>query len=205
MRVTGTTTQRRLGSESAKNRGLLIEATERLLIEEGYPAVTARKVASKAGLKVQLVYYYFQTMDDLILAVVQKNTAKRLERFEQALAAAEPLRAIWELNSDPPSAIPAAELIAMASHREAIRTEIIASSSHFRTLQIEAVAQLLKAKGVDLEKYPAAGIVTIVAALARAMVQDCALGTSEGYEEAVMLVERGLAFLSKAPVLELSE
>ena len=80
---------------------------------EGYAAVTARKVAGKAGLKVQLVYYYFQTMDDLILAVIRKNTAKRLERFAQALVSAEPLRALWELNSDPSYVIPATELVAL--------------------------------------------------------------------------------------------
>ena len=48
---------------------------------------------------------------------------------------------------------------------------------------------------MNQEVYPAAGIVTIFAALARAMAQDCALGVTDGYVEAVMLVERGLAFI----------
>ena len=174
------TTQRRLGAENAKNRAVLVDATEQILCEEGYAAVTARRVASKAGLKVQLVYYYFKTMDDLILAVVRRNTAKRLEQFVQALVSPEPLRALWELNSDSSSAIPATELIALANHRETIRTEIVAAARQFRTLQIDAVARLLAAKGVDQEAYPAAGIVTIVAALTRAMAQDCALGVRRG-------------------------
>ncbi len=92
--------QRRLGTESAKNRALLIEAAERLLSAEGYVAITARKVAAKAGLKLPLVYYYFKTMDDLILEVARKNTAKRLKRFVRALTSPEPLRALWELSSD---------------------------------------------------------------------------------------------------------
>ncbi len=191
------TTQRRLGAESAKNRALLVDATEQVLCEEGYAAVTARRVARKAHLKVQLVYYYFQTMDDLILAVVRKNTAKRLERFVQALVSPEPLRALWELNRDPSSAIPATELIALANHRETIRTEIVAAARQFRTLQIDAVARLLAAKSVNQELYPAAGIVAIVAALARAMAQDCALGVGDGYAEAVMLVEHGLDLFCK--------
>lgn len=188
-------TQRRLGAENAKNRALLIDATEQILCEEGYAAVTARRVASKAGLKVQLVYYYFQTMDELILAFARKNTAKRLERFVQALVAPEPLRALWELNSDPASAILATELIALANHRETIRTEIVANGQQFRALQIDAVAGLLAAKGVNPEAYPPSAIVTIAAALARTMAQDCALGVTEGYAEAVGLVQRGLDFL----------
>jgi AcrR family transcriptional regulator len=189
--------QRRLGTENAKNRVLLIEATEHLLCEEGYVAITARKVAEKAGLKLPLVYYYFETMDELILEVVRKNTAKRLKRFVRALASPEPLRAIWELARDHTSAISTTELIALANHRESIRTEVVVIAREFRALQTEAVDRLLAAKGVDREAYPAAGIVTIVTALTRAMAQDSALGVADGYAEAVSLIERGVEFLSR--------
>jgi hypothetical protein len=43
---------------------------------------------------------------------------------------------------------------------------------------------------VDPERFPAAGIVTIVTALARALVQDSALGVPDGYAEALKLTER---------------
>jgi AcrR family transcriptional regulator len=193
------TAQRRLGTENAKNRSRLVDATEWMLREEGYAAVTARGVAAKAGLKVQLVYYYFQTMDDLILAVVRRFTARRLERFEEALASPEPLRALWQLNSDA-TGIPASELIALANHRESIRTEVVAAACQFRALQIEAVDRLLTSAGFDRKTYSAAGIVAIVAAVARAMVQDCALGVSEGYGDAVAIIERGLALYGSADV-----
>lgn len=190
------TTKRRLGSENAKNRERLIVAAGELLREEGYAAITARNVAGKAGLKVQLVYYYFRTMDDLIREVIRKNTEKRLKRLVQAVAAPDPLRALWELNADPAGAIPASELVALANHRESIRKEIVAAARQFRTLQIEAVDHLLAARGVDREAWPAAGIVTILTALTRAMVQDYAFGVTDGYPEAIRLVEQGIGFLS---------
>ena len=192
--------QRRLGTESAKNRALLIEAAERLLSEEGYVAITARKVANKAGLKLPLVYYYFKTMDDLILEVARKNTAKRLKRFVRALATPEPLRAIWELSRDHTSAISTTEVLALANHRESIRTEVVAAARQFRALQIEGVDQLLTAKGVDKSLYPAAGIFTIVTALTRAMAQDSAIGAADGYAEAVSLIERGIDLLLRDKV-----
>lgn len=190
------TSRRRLGSENAKNRERLIVATEELLCEGGYAALTARKVASQAGLKVQLVYYYFRSMDDLILEVIRKNTERRIKRLVQALASADPLRALWDLNADPTGAISATELVALANHRESIRKEIVAAGKQFRNLQIEAVDRLLAARGVDRERWPAAGIVTIVTALTRGMVQDYRFGVGDGYPEAVRLIERGIEFFS---------
>jgi AcrR family transcriptional regulator len=191
------TKSRRIGVDGAKNRELLIDAAEHILCDEGYAAITARSVATKAGLKVPLVYYYFQTMDDLIAALVKKNTAHRLERFVKALASPEPLRALWKLNSDPSRTIPATELIAMANHYQSVRTEIVAAAKQFRNLQIDAMRSLLAARGIDEEIFPAGAVVTIITALTRSMAQDYALGVSDGYDEAVMVVERTLDLLTK--------
>src|SRR5262249_23627983 len=56
---------RRRGDESSATRALLLEAAEDLMREEGYPAVTTRRLAGRVGVSNQLVHYYFRTMDDL--------------------------------------------------------------------------------------------------------------------------------------------
>lgn len=190
--------KRRMGVETAKNRSRLIEAAADLMVEEGYAAVSARKVATKAGLKVQLVYYYFEDMDDLILAMVKRNSTRRLKKFVRILAGPDPLRALWVMNRDSTSAASTTELLALANHREAIRSEVVKTAKEFRQLQIEAVEQLLGDYGVDQKEVPAAAVVTIVAALSRAMAQDSALGVDEGYPEAVALVERCLDGLAQS-------
>ena len=38
---------RRIGAPDAKNRGVLLDAAEQLLLEEGYAAVTSRRVAER--------------------------------------------------------------------------------------------------------------------------------------------------------------
>ena len=116
---------RRLGAEGSQVRARFVDAVEAILSEEGYQGISARQVAAKAGLKTQLLYYYFRTMDDLLLAVVQRVNERRLERFEEALASPEPLRALWQLNSDASAATLAAELTSIATHRNAIRAEIV--------------------------------------------------------------------------------
>ena len=54
---------RRLGTPDAKNRQVLIDAAEQLMLEEGHTAVTSRRVAEKAGLKA----------GDIILKIDDKN------------------------------------------------------------------------------------------------------------------------------------
>jgi TetR/AcrR family transcriptional regulator len=181
---------RRMGVENSKMRTLFVEAAEALLREEGYMSISARQVAAKAGLKTQLLYYYFQTMDDLILAVVKRINERRQQRFEEALAAANPLRAIWELNSDPSSAAVSAELTSIATHREAIREEIVRSAQQFRSQQIEAVSRLIGARGKA--DYPAAGLVMIAIGVARTIITESALGLTEGHAEALAIIDRAL-------------
>ena len=57
----------------AKNRGVLLDAAEQLMLEDGYAAVTSRRVAERAGLKPQLVHYYFRTMDELFIEVFRRR------------------------------------------------------------------------------------------------------------------------------------
>ena len=95
------TSTRRIGTESSATRTALLDAAQQVLLEEGYAAATSRRVAARAGLKPQLVHYYFRTMDDLFLALVRRGAEQNLERQAEALASPEPLRALWELSSDP--------------------------------------------------------------------------------------------------------
>ena len=178
-------------------RTRFIDAAEDLLREEGFMAVSARQVASRAGLKNQLLYYYFRTMDDLILAVLGRVNERRMERFQEALASPEPLRALWELNCDPSGAALAAEFTSIAGHREAIRAEIVSSARHFRALQVEAVSRLMGAH--DGPASPAAGMVMLAAALGRAIVAETALGFDDGHPEALAMVERALAYYGAPP------
>jgi TetR/AcrR family transcriptional regulator len=196
---------RRLGVENSVNRNRLVEAAAALLREQGNAALSARQVAGKAGLKPQLVYYYFHTMDDLVTAVVQQVNQNRLERFQRALAARQPLQALWEMNSDPSGANLSSALISLAVHREAVRAEIAHNAEQFRRLQIEAVERLFREQGVDPQLYPAAGIVMIVASLARGIVSESALGVSVGHAEALKIVERAIAQFKPGPRAALRE
>src|SRR5690348_16961178 len=50
-----TATAQKVTADDPVNRKALLDAAERLMLEEGYAAVTTRRVAARAGLKPQLV------------------------------------------------------------------------------------------------------------------------------------------------------
>src|SRR5689334_15684353 len=109
---------RRIGAESSETRAALLDAAERLLLEEGYAAVTSRRVASQADLKPQLVHYYFRTMEDLFLAIFRRRADQALARLDATLAAPQPLRALWTLSSEPAGNRFTIEFAALANHRK---------------------------------------------------------------------------------------
>src|SRR3954447_8663133 len=115
---------RRIGTTDSKTRAQLVNAAEELLLEEGYAAVTSRRVGAKAGLKPQLVHYYFRTMDDLFVEVFRRGADEDIARFERAVAADGSLHSLWKLNSDPRGAAFTIEFVALANHRKSIRDEI---------------------------------------------------------------------------------
>jgi AcrR family transcriptional regulator len=183
---------RRLGLENAQSRNLLIEAADKIMIEEGAHAVSARRVAERAGLKPQLVHYYFKTMDDLLIAVFRRAQEGYLERHEKAMAGNQPLNALWKLNSEPLGARRMMEFIVLAGRRDAVRAVILESAAESRKLQIAAISRVLKDRGIDRTVFPPAGIALLMATMSRGMLMEETLGISLGHPELRSIVKRFL-------------
>ncbi len=183
---------RRIGAESSASRGLLLDAALRLMVDEGYAAVTSRRVAAEAGLKPQLVHYYFRTMDELFVAVVRRGAAQNLERQARALSSPQPLRALWELNSDPTGTTLLTELAALANHRKAVRSELAVFAEQFRRQQEEALPAILERCGIGPEIVPPLAAPVILTGLTRIIGVERDLGLTTGHTELRELVERWL-------------
>lgn len=185
-------TSRRLGDESSKTRALLIDATAEIMQDEGYPAVSARRVAERAGLKPQLVHYYFRTMDDLFVAVFRQASDQHRDRLNAALASPTPLKALWALFSDRTGTRLTMEFTALANHRQAMRDEVVRDAEHFRELQAKALEGVLADRGVPADELPAIGMALLMAAISRALVMEDTLGVQGGHAELLAFIERHL-------------
>jgi AcrR family transcriptional regulator len=177
-------------------RHRLIEATAKLMRDEGYAAATSRRVAAEAGVKQALVYYYFPTMDDLFVEVLRAGADASLDRMRTALTDDDPLRALWEMNSDSRLTGLNTEFMALANHRKAIRTELRTYAERVRDIETAAVTVALRARGIDLAKYPPVAVSMLIAQTARSLCNEDAVGVTLGHDELRTLVETLLAALA---------
>jgi AcrR family transcriptional regulator len=182
---------RRIAGPNAKNRTVLLDAAEQLMLEEGYAAVTSRRVAAAAGLKPQLVHYYFRTMDDLFLEVFRRRAEQAFEQVERALESDRPLRALWEHATDPRGTALTMEFSALANHRKAIRDEIARYAERFRARQAEGLERALTSRG-DRAALPPVVLSVLLTSLSVVLVMDQALGVSVGHAETIEVVDRYL-------------
>lgn len=179
-------------ARDSTTRDMLIDATSRVMVEEGYAAATSRRVAAEAGVKPALVHYYFPTMDELYLDVFRRGAAAYLERQREALASEKPLHAFWETLIEPKDARLLLEFMGLANHRKEIRAEISAWQERWREMQITALNFIVREHGLDTSEFPPAGIAVVIAAVGRTLILEQTLGTKGGHDEAVALVNRFL-------------
>ena len=201
--MTSSSGARRIGAPDAKNRGLLLDAAEQLMIEEGYAAVTSRRLAHKAGLKPQLVHYYFRTMEERFLEVFRRRAEEGLEVQAQSLQSPQPLWALWRFGTDPAFTRISMEFMALANHRKELRAEIAYYAERFREEQRQAVTAALQRYGVnnreDGEDVPPVVWTVLMTSLSRFLVLEQAVGISGGHAETMELVERYLRRLEGEP------
>jgi AcrR family transcriptional regulator len=191
---------RRVAGPNGKNRAVLLDAAERLMRTEGYAAVTSRRVADEAGLKPQLVHYYFRTMDDLFLEVLRRRAEQNLERYGHALTSDRPVRALWDLTTDSRGAALTMELAALANHRKAVRTEIARYAERFRRMQLGVLASVLDDAGISTDRCPPVVALLAMTGISQVLALENALGITTGHEETVAFVERQIDELEGAPV-----
>lgn len=181
---------RRMAVDGARQRELIVDAAEALLADGAGTTISARTVTSKAGLKSQLLYYYFHTMDELILEVVRRIEARRIRRLETALAEPDPLLAILEMNTDPAVTTLSSGILALAGRSRPVRDEIIRAAREFRAMQVKAVTRLLNERGASVDPALVAGMVFIASAVMRTIDGEAAFGLSDGHEQAREIIEK---------------
>lgn len=193
--MTSTKTARRLGAPEAKNRTVLLDAAEQLMRDEGYAAVTSRRVADKAGLKPQLVHYYFRTMDDLFMALFRRGADQMRHLQEQALKSSQPLWALWELNTMAAGTAMTMEFIALANHRKALRAEIASYAELFRREQIKALTAAMERYDIPFDEYSPTVLMVLLTGATQVLVQEQILDMTVGHDETIEFAHKWLTIL----------
>src|SRR5690242_6718568 len=72
-----------------------LDAAERLLVEVGYAGITTRRLAEEAGANHGLVHYYFGSMEELYVQVLERFTRRLIERQRAMYASDRPFLEKW--------------------------------------------------------------------------------------------------------------
>jgi len=169
------------------------------MIDQGYAALTARKVAERVGLKHQLVYYYFHSMDELLLTAFRRRTGQVMARVEQAIGSPRPLQALWDAHSDPVQAALTVEYMALANHNEAIRAETVEFGERLRRTGLTEVAQRLGETAPKADALNPFAITMAIQSISGILGMEAALGISGGHAEMRALVQWCLDQLQPSP------
>jgi AcrR family transcriptional regulator len=189
---------RRIGAADSETRASILDTTEQLMVNEGYAAVTTRRVAKEISLAPGLVHYYFPTTDDLLVAVYRRAAGQTIERLKVAVLSDQPMRALWTISIDAACTALTMEFMAMANHRKAIRSEIVSSGEKARKLQADALSKLGIGNGEH--QSSSLGITVLLTGISRLLVMEEALGLSSGHKEASAMVENWVRQLDKCLV-----
>jgi AcrR family transcriptional regulator len=186
---------RRRAADDTGTRNALLDAAEAIMVEDGYAAVSSRRVAARAGLNPALVYYYFDTMDGLFVELFRRGSEKSIERYALALLSPQPLWAFWDLTHDQSNHARTMEFIALANHRKAIRVEIANLSRRHRDMQVDVLTRVLKGYGLDIGTWPPVTIIIALAGISRYLLLEEVFGVDTGHEEMVQVIEREIRAL----------
>jgi AcrR family transcriptional regulator len=189
---------KRLGTQKSATRASLIDAAEQLMLEEGYAAVTTRRLAETSGIKFQLIYYYFNTLEDLLLEVVERHTQRIGAAMDKVLESEEPLRAIWDFQRSPLSGGKViGELAVLAKQYDRVRAAIATDAEAGRAREVQALTAYLQRRRIDVG-VSALDLILLLNSIARTLRMEGAYGMSAGHANLEALVEGWLQRIEKA-------
>lgn len=144
-------------ADGASTRTLILEATRRRLVEQGYANLNVRDIAADAGVNHALIGYHFRGKQQLVLAVLDEANTRLLERQAGMYAAPTPASQKWrqarefyeeDLNSGFVKLL--MELMAASFHDEVLRAEFTPRLLAWQKLIEGAVDEFLAGSGLKL-------------------------------------------------------
>jgi AcrR family transcriptional regulator len=164
-----------------------LDAAERLLVEVGHAGITTRRLAQEAGANHGLVHYYFGSMENLLVRVLERFTERLIVRQRAMYAADVPFIEKWRnamryLDEDFSSGYQKVwyELQAMAWNKPELRERIAHVTVEWREVLAEAFEQGRREHGIEM---PVDALVALVATFNQGLILERLSGIDSGHRE----------------------
>jgi AcrR family transcriptional regulator len=193
-------------STRAETEDAFLDAAERLLIEVGYSGMSTRRLADEAGANHGLVHYYFGSMENLFVRVLERFTERLIARQREMYARPDlsPLEkwktAMEYLESDLAAGYPKIwlELQALGWSHPEIAERVGHVNGQWRAVLTEAFDEMMDEYGLDRERFPLPAMVSLVMTFNEGIMVERLSGISTGHRELLEMVERWLESLEEA-------
>lgn len=182
-----TTSRRLMGPSGSAIWHQMLDATEDILRKEGYGALTSRRVAERIGVQHRLIYYYFHTMDDLIVQTFRRRAVRERERLQQALVSEQPIHQIWEVCAHIQDADLISEFLALAKRIAPLRKEIVVLFKEYRALLAAALASAFERRSIA-SRIPPVALAMLTTNIALSLIREAELGVKTGHPEVLGVV-----------------
>jgi AcrR family transcriptional regulator len=185
--------------------GAFLDAAERLLIETSWADVTVRRLAAEAGLNHGLVHYYFGSMEEVFVQVLERFTSRLTERQRTMYRGDAPFIEKWRsavryLDEDHDSGYQKIwfELQSMSWNRPELRERVASVTDAWRGVLTEAFSTAMKEYGLDRRRFHVDAIVTLVITFNEGLMLERLSGITAGHDEMLAAIDRWLQSLERA-------
>jgi AcrR family transcriptional regulator len=182
-------------------REAFLDAAERLLVQQGYAKISTRRLAEEASANHGLVHYYFGSMEELFVQVLERFTSRLVMRQREMYAQPIPFIEKWRtamgfLEQDLAAGYPKVwlELQAMAWNRPEMRERVAKVSAEWHGVLIEAFGAAMREYGLSEDEFSVEAWVTLVSTFNQGLFLERMSGVEQGHEELLRDVDR---FLTK--------
>ena len=163
----------------------LLDAAERLLVDIGYAGITTRRVAEEAHVNHGLVHYYFGSMENLLVRVLERFTDGLIARQRAMYAADIPFLEKWRtamryLQADRDYQKVWWELQALAWNRADLQERVASVNAEWRSVLIEAFAEPHARYGIEM---PLEALVSLVITFNEGIILERLSGIDAGHAE----------------------
>ncbi len=186
------------------NEEAFLDAAERLLVTSGYAGISVRRLAEEAGANHGLVHYYFGSMEELFLRVLERFTLRLIERQRAMYSTDAPFIEKWRtamryLDEDLEAGYPKVwfELQAMAWNHPDMRERVERVNGEWRTVLTDAFTTAAKEYGLDRRRFPVAAMVSLVMTFNEGLMLERLSGISAGHKELLGGIDRWLQELER--------
>jgi AcrR family transcriptional regulator len=171
-----------------------LDAAERLLVEVGYAGITTRRLAAEARANHGLVHYYFGSMENLLVRVLERFTERLIARQRAMYAADTSFIEKWRqamgyLDEDRQYQKVWYELQALAWNRPELRERVAQVAGEWYAVLREAFEQARREHGIDI---PLDALVTLVATVNEGLILERLSGVDHGQQALLDWIDQWL-------------